>query len=173
MRVDGAGLLLWPSATVLAFYMAWSITMPSSTMSSSKFTPTPKTVLFTQVSHIKESCSIRKFNRINNKDIFFWQWQTLAWTGSLSYALQCVFCIIGSILVDFFNPRVIGVIGGFISALSMLLSAQAQEIQIYIFTYGILLAIGQALLLASTLAILPHYFNKKLSLANGTLNKNS
>ena len=33
-----------------------------------------------------------------------------------------------------------------------------------------MLSIGQALLLASTLSILPHYFKKKLSLANGLTN---
>ena len=35
---------------------------------------------------------------------------------------------------------------------------------------GILLAIGQALLLAASMSILPHYFNKKLSFANGLTN---
>ncbi len=90
-----------------------------------------------------------------------------AWIGSLSYGLQCAFCIIGSILVDFFNPRVIGVVGGLISAVSMYLSSLINEIEYYILSYGILLSIGQALLLAATLAILPYYFKKKLSLANG------
>ena len=81
--------------------------------------------------------------------------------------MQCGLCVFGSVLVDFFNPRVIGVIGGLVSSFSMLLSAQVKEIQFYLLTYGVMLAIGQALLLASTLAILPHYFNKKLSMANG------
>ncbi len=90
-----------------------------------------------------------------------------AWTGSLSYGLQCFFCIVGCILVDFFNPRAIGVIGGLISALSMYLSSKINQIEYYILTYGILLSVGQALLLASTLAVLPYYFKKKLSLANG------
>jgi len=35
---------------------------------------------------------------------------------------------------------------------------------------GLILAIGQAMLLAASLAILPHYFSKKLSLANGITN---
>lgn len=91
----------------------------------------------------------------------------IAWTGSISYGLQCIFCIIGSILVDLFNPRLIGVAGGLISAISMVLSAWVNEIKYYLLTYGLLLSIGQALLLASTLSILPHYFDKKLSLANG------
>lgn len=93
-----------------------------------------------------------------------------AWTGSISYGLQCVFCIIGSILVDLFNPRIIGVAGGLISAISMVLSGWVNEIKYYLLTYGVLLSIGQALLLASTLSILPHYFDKKLSLANGITN---
>ncbi len=35
---------------------------------------------------------------------------------------------------------------------------------------GIVLAVGQAIALSSTLAILPHYFKLKLSLANGLMN---
>ena len=35
---------------------------------------------------------------------------------------------------------------------------------------GVFLSIGQAILLSSTFAILPHYFSKKLSLANGLMN---
>lgn len=40
----------------------------------------------------------------------------------------------------------------------------------FFFILGVILAIGQSFLLASTLAILPHYFQKKLSLVNGIAN---
>ena len=40
---------------------------------------------------------------------------------------------------------------------------------LYFLTYGAIYGIGQALLLAATLAILPHYFDKRLSLANGLM----
>lgn len=40
----------------------------------------------------------------------------------------------------------------------------------YFLTYGVFFAIGQSFLLASTFAILPHYFNKKLALVNGIMN---
>jgi len=42
--------------------------------------------------------------------------------------------------------------------------------KLYFLTYGLGFGVGQALLLTATLAILPHYFNKKLSLANGLMN---
>lgn len=42
--------------------------------------------------------------------------------------------------------------------------------RLYFVTYGLFFAIGQSFLLASTFAILPHYFNKKLALVNGIMN---
>ena len=44
------------------------------------------------------------------------------------------------------------------------------HIRFYIISYGICLAIGHSFLLAASMSILPHYFSKKLSLANGLTN---
>ena len=73
-------------------------------------------------------------------------------------------------MVDLFDPRKIGIAGGLLSSLSLLACAFVNDIKIYFLTYGFMLALGQALLLAATFAILPHYFNKRLSLANGIMN---
>jgi MFS family permease len=43
-------------------------------------------------------------------------------------------------------------------------------LKLYFITYGVTLGIGQSLLLASVLSILPHYFSKRLGLANGLMN---
>ena len=51
----------------------------------------------------------------------------------------------------------------------MALSISISNIQAYFLTYSLLFGLGQALLLGATLAILPHYFKKKLSLANGLM----
>ena len=93
-----------------------------------------------------------------------------AWIGSFSTGFQFFLCILGSILTDLFNPRKIGVIGGLLSSIGLLASAFVYDIRLYFITYGVLFAIGQSFLLASTFAILPHYFNKKLALVNGLMN---
>lgn len=95
---------------------------------------------------------------------------TVAWIGSGSMGLQYIFCVFGSILNDFFDIRIIAVIGAAISTLGLYWSALVTDIKTYLLTYGLVFAIGQSLLLTSTLAILPHYFYKKISLANGIVN---
>ena len=56
-----------------------------------------------------------------------------------------------------------------ISGASVFSCAFVTDLKLYFLTYGVLYGIGQALLLAATLAILPHYFDKRLSLANGLM----
>ncbi len=81
-----------------------------------------------------------------------------------------MFCAIGSVVTDLFGARKIGIIGGLISSFGLLTSAIVTRIEIYFLTYSLIFGLGQALMLTATLAILPHYFNKKLSLANGVMN---
>jgi MFS family permease len=69
-----------------------------------------------------------------------------------------------------FGPRKIGIMGGLVSTISLFASVFVNEMKLYFLTYGLGFGVGQALLLTATLAILPHYFNKKLSLANGLMN---
>ena len=52
----------------------------------------------------------------------------------------------------------------------MALSISIEILQLYFFTYSFLFSLGNSLLLASSCAILPHYFDKKISLANGVVN---
>jgi MFS family permease len=44
------------------------------------------------------------------------------------------------------------------------------DIKFYLISYSLLFGLGQALLLGSTLSILPHYFKKRLAVANGLMN---
>ncbi|RNA11488.1 monocarboxylate transporter 10-like [Brachionus plicatilis] len=92
------------------------------------------------------------------------------WIGSMSVGIQYIFCVFGSILIDLFTPLKIGLLGGIISTLSLFSCAFVEKLTVYFFTYGLLFGIGQSFLLASTLSILPHYFDKRLSLANGIMN---
>jgi MFS family permease len=72
-------------------------------------------------------------------------------------------------LTDFFGARKVGLAGGFLSSVSLFASAFITDIKFYFLTYGLGFGLGQALLLSATLSILPHYFNKRLSLANGLM----
>lgn len=92
-----------------------------------------------------------------------------AWIGSTSNGIQYVFCSISSVLVDFFNAQKIGVTGGILSAIGLITSAFVKDMRLYFLTYGFMLGIGQSLLLSSFLSILPHYFKKRLGLANGIM----
>ncbi len=74
-----------------------------------------------------------------------------------------------SLLNELFGIRQIAILGAFLSTLSILLSAFIRKMQLYFLSYSIGFGIGQALLLTSTLGILPHYFNKRLSLATGLM----
>jgi MFS family permease len=69
-----------------------------------------------------------------------------------------------------FGARKIGLLGATFSTISMALSIFVTDIKMYFLTYALLFGVGQALLLGATLSILPHYFHKKLSLANGCMN---
>jgi MCP family monocarboxylic acid transporter-like MFS transporter 12 len=92
-----------------------------------------------------------------------------AWIGSASTGVQYICCVLGSILTDLFGARKIGLLGGAISTVSLFASAYIENIMLYFVTYGLGFGVGQALLLSATLSILPHYFKKRLSLANGLM----
>ena len=95
---------------------------------------------------------------------------SLASIGSISTGLQFLLCPIGSFVADLYGPRKSGIIGGTLSAIGLFLSAIFENLKLHILSYGVIFGIGQAFLLAATLAILPHYFNKRLSFANGLMN---
>ncbi|CAF0980612.1 unnamed protein product [Brachionus calyciflorus] len=94
----------------------------------------------------------------------------IGWIGSMAIGVQYIFCVLGSLLVDLYNPLKIGLLGSILSTLSLILCAFVNNLKLYFLTYGLLFGLGQAFLLAATLSILPYYFNKKLSLANGIMN---
>ena len=64
----------------------------------------------------------------------------------------------------------IGFIGGCLSTISLASCAFLNKIEYYFIFFSFLFGIGQSLLLIATFAILPHYFNKKIGLANGLMN---
>ncbi len=93
-----------------------------------------------------------------------------AWIGSASIGIQYAFCIISSFLVDLFGSRKMGIAGGLLSAIGLFTSGFVNDMRLYFITYSFLNGIGQSMLLISALAILPHYFDKSIGLANGVMN---
>jgi len=92
-----------------------------------------------------------------------------AWIGSAQVGVQYFFCSLGSILSDMYGPRIICAAGGLISCIGLLASVFVTNIKIYFITYSCIMGFGQALVICATLAILPHYFEKKLAFANGLM----
>jgi MFS family permease len=80
-----------------------------------------------------------------------------------------VFCFIGGILIEIFSIRKVGLAGALISTVSLISTAFVTSLKMYMLTYGFFFGVGQAFLLAATEAILPHYFKRRLSLANGIM----
>ncbi len=66
-----------------------------------------------------------------------------------------------------FGSRKVAIFGAVLSTVGLLASAFVENLAVYFLTYGIIFGIGQAFVAESTYQILPHYFDKKLGLANG------
>lgn len=84
------------------------------------------------------------------------------------------FSPISGILVDQLGLRVTTLLGGVLTTTGMMLSAyhtddpfEPDKVVVLCFTYGLLFGTGAALSYTPTLAILGHYFKKKLGIVNG------
>ena len=77
-----------------------------------------------------------------------------------------------SILVDLIGSIKTGIIGSAITSSGFIASAFCLDLPLPIqfLTFSILTGIGQALLMTASFSILPHYFDKKIGLANGLMN---
>ena len=77
-----------------------------------------------------------------------------------------------SVLVDLFGSVKTGLVGSCLTTIGFISSAFSLYLPmpIQFLTYSLLTGIGQALLMTASFSILPHYFNKKLGIANGLMN---
>lgn len=60
--------------------------------------------------------------------------------------------------------------GAILTTLAFLSCAFVDRLQLYFLTFSVLFGLGQAFLIQATFQILPHYFDKRLGLANGIMN---
>lgn len=93
-----------------------------------------------------------------------------SWVGASSNGIQFLLVSVASVFVGFFSSRKISVLGSLITVASCLASSFVTDIKLYFLTHSLILAVGQSMLLAGSMAILPHYFSKKLSFVNGIAN---
>ncbi|KAG5681827.1 hypothetical protein PVAND_011235 [Polypedilum vanderplanki] len=97
-----------------------------------------------------------------------------ALVGSLTIGATFFFSPVSGILVDKLGLRRTTFLGGILTTCGMMLSAyhtddpfQPEKVTVLCFTYGLLFGTGAALAYTPTLAILGHYFKKKLGIVNG------
>ncbi len=86
------------------------------------------------------------------------------------FGLYCFMFLPSSVFIDLFGSRKIAVFGACLSTIGLLLSCLVRYLSYYLLTYSIFFGIGNALLLQSTLQILPHYFSKRIGFATGLMN---
>ena len=111
-----------------------------------------------------------KLSKLLNYKIFKFNFK--AWIGSGALGVQFITSALSSILVDFFGTINVGIVGGILSSIGMAGSALSFKfpIQMHFVSYCLIFGFGQSLILSTCFAILPHYFDKKLGLANGLMN---
>jgi len=90
-----------------------------------------------------------------------------SWVGSITYGLMFMSGPIATSLCERLGCRTVGIIGGVIGAIGTLLASFSNSIFKMYLTEGFLFGVGASLCYFPSVIILPQYFNKKLSLANG------
>nr|KAG5703943.1 hypothetical protein BaRGS_020540 [Batillaria attramentaria] len=78
--------------------------------------------------------------------------------------------MVSGILADRLGIRTVGLIGGLLALVGMLCSAFVQNILLLYLTYGVIMGTGFSLAYTPSLAILGHYFKRRIGLANGLVN---
>jgi hypothetical protein len=82
-------------------------------------------------------------------------------------ALEYLCAAPASFLVDVTGPRMMAMVGGALMSLGYISSGFVGSLKWYYLTLGILIPIGRAMTKNSVIAIIPHYFVKRLGLATG------
>ncbi|KPM08946.1 monocarboxylate transporter-like protein 4 [Sarcoptes scabiei] len=91
----------------------------------------------------------------------------IAGVGSLNVGLIFFCSIFASVLCDHYGIRTVCFIGGVLSTIGMYASSISLNLLYLYITYGLVLGIGASLVYGPSLAILGHYFTKRLGLVNG------
>ena len=105
--------------------------------------------------------------------LFIWFHVFVAGIGSLNIGLIFFCSIFASVLSDRYGIRRVCFVGGILSTIGMYASSVSTNLIYLYITYGLVLGIGTSLVYAPSLAILGHYFTKRLGLVNGLVTAGS
>lgn len=72
-------------------------------------------------------------------------------------------------LCDRFSPRVVAVLGGFISAMGLVSTSQARSLFVMYLAYSVIFGFGACCVYTAVFVIVPEYFRKRRSLATGMI----
>ena len=86
---------------------------------------------------------------------------------SISMGFGCVVRVLGGWALDKYGPKIIILLMGFITGLSMLLTSQTNSLWQLFISYSVLLAIGTSAMYAVTMSTISRWFDRKRGLALG------
>ena len=92
-----------------------------------------------------------------------------AWVSTLVLVTAMTPCILAGMLSDRFGIRRVAFTGGLLAFVGTLSSAFVKEVLLLYLTFGVLVGVGFSFTLSPSMAVLGHYFNKRLGLANGIM----
>lgn len=72
-------------------------------------------------------------------------------------------------LCDRFSPRVVAVLGGFISVMGLVSTSQARSLIVMYLAYSVIFGFGACCVYTAVFVIVPKYFRKRRSLATGMI----
>ncbi|KAK7492966.1 hypothetical protein BaRGS_00015696 [Batillaria attramentaria] len=90
-----------------------------------------------------------------------------SWVGSVLFGVLFLLGMVSGILADRLGIRTVSLIGGLLALVGMLCSAFVQNILLLYLTYGVIMGTGFSLAYTPSVAILGHYFKRRIGLANG------
>ncbi|XP_067670017.1 monocarboxylate transporter 12-like [Haliotis asinina] len=90
-----------------------------------------------------------------------------SWVGSTLYGTYMFTAPLTSCLTNVLGCRIAGIVGGLLTLVGMVAAFFAKSVDGVIVSYGLLAAIGSALMDVSSAVIICHYFDKYLPLASG------
>ena len=102
--------------------------------------------------------------RVNSTACWF-----AAWVSMLVLVTAMIPCILAGMLSDRFGIRRVAFTGGLLAFVGTLSSAFVKEVLLLYLTFGVLVGVGFSFTFSPSMAVLGHYFNKRLGLANGIM----
>ncbi|KAJ2885332.1 hypothetical protein H4R27_001460 [Coemansia aciculifera] len=91
----------------------------------------------------------------------------LSWIGSLQFASMCFFAIGAGVLVEQYDPRLIGTIGGVVSGGALMAASLCSSPTALIFTQGILYGAGGSCLMIPAVSLPSQWTQKHRAVATG------